>query len=785
MDITEQKRIEEALRASEERCRVLVENANEAIVVAQDGLLKFFNRKALEIMGFSEEELSTKPFMDIVYPEDRAMVALRHSDRLTGREVPPVYPFRILDKKGQVRWVQINAVRIEWEGAPATLNFLTEITEQKHAEEALKESMEKYKILVENSGDILFTLGPDLRITYVNPIVERFTGYTAEESVKQSIAEILTPSSVGVVRDALRRILEAEKSGVRISHERRWELEHFHKDGSTVWGEVTLRPMKDPEGRFAGMIGVTRDITSRKGTEGKLRESERRLELALEGAREGLWDWNILTEKIYFNPQWLETFGYEEQEVISTIASWVGISHPDDLPLVRRALIDHFKGRTTFYEMEHRIRDKVGEWRWIRTRGTVVEKDPRGVAVRMLGTCLDITDYRRAEEKKIRLEAQLRQARKMESLGTLAGGIAHDFNNILAAIVGYAELALMDISRGLPNEERLEQILKSGLRAKKLVQQILSFGRRTDHETKPIQIGAVIKETMKLLRATLPSTIEIIQEVEDRSYTVLADSTQIHQVLMNLCTNAAHAMRERVGVLKVSLKPVCVDENSPAGHAELSPGAYTRLTVSDTGEGMDIETLGRVFEPFFTTKEIGQGTGMGLAMVHGIVKAHGGAITLHSEPGQGSAFHVYLPLLETEEEKAAPGDAEPLPTGTEHILFVDDEETLADIGQQMLERFGYRVTRRTSSLEALEVFKAEPDKFHLVISDQTMPKMTGLDLAKKILSIRPDIPIIICTGYSSQISAQKAEAMGVKRVLLKPLVVRETASAIREVLDKK
>ena len=401
----------------------------------------------------------------------------------------------------------------------------------------------------------------------------------------------------------------------------------------------------------------------------------------------------------------------------------------------------------------------------------------------MISTVQDVTERKRAEEERLRLESQLRQAHKMEAIGTLAGGIAHDFNNILAAIVGYTELVLDDIPEGLPVKDNLEQILQSGLRAKKLVQQILSFSRRSDQERKPVQIGSVIEETMKLLRASLPTTIEIVQEVEAGQGSVSADPTQIHQLLMNLCTNAAHAMRERGGVLKIQLKRVDLDENSAAGYAELSPGAYNDLSVTDTGEGMDRDTVERIFEPFFTTKETGQGTGMGLAVVHGIVKAHGGAITVYSEPGHGSTFHVYLPLMETNEEEEAPIEPEPLPTGREHILLVDDEKTLADIGRQMLERLGYQVTPRTSSLEALEVFKAQPNGFDLVITDQTMPKLTGVDLTKEMLSIRSDIPIIICTGFNAQISTQRAEEIGVKRLLMKPLVVREVATAIREVLD--
>ncbi len=411
-------------------------------------------------------------------------------------------------------------------------------------------------------------------------------------------------------------------------------------------------------------------------------------------------------------------------------------------------------------------------------------RNDSGEVTSLLGISEDITERRRAEEEKTRLEAQLRQAQKMEAIGTLAGGIAHDFNNILAAIMGYAELALMDVARGPTNKECLEQIVKSGLRAKDLVQQILNFSRHSEPEKKSINPAQVVAETLKLLKATLPATIEIIQDLEEGSDNVLADATQLHQLLMNLCTNAAHAMEDRGGTLKIGLRRVDLDGQSIAGHAELNLGAYFELTVSDTGQGMGRETMDRIFDPFFTTKETGRGTGMGLAVAHGIVKAHGGAITVTSVPGEGSEFRVYLPVMGTKPEKDDGVDMGSAPRGTEHILLVDDERNLVHLGEQTLTLFGYRVTARTSSVEALEAFKADPDAFDLVVTDQTMPRMTGLDLTKEIHRIRPDLPVIICTGYSSRISPEIVREAGIKRVLMKPLTAREIMEAVRQTLDE-
>ncbi len=383
-----------------------------------------------------------------------------------------------------------------------------------------------------------------------------------------------------------------------------------------------------------------------------------------------------------------------------------------------------------------------------------------------------------------RLEAQLRQLQKMESIGTLAGGIAHDFNNILTAIIGYTELAQGEIDPGHPAGRKLKEVFKAGRRARDLVRQILTFSRISEESKAPVIIGPIIKEGLKLLRASLPTTIDIKADVAVGSEAVMADPTQIHQVLMNLCTNAAQAMRQRGGALEVSLKPVELDEDAAARYVELRPGRYERLIVSDSGEGMDQATLSRIFDPFFTTKKRGEGTGLGLSVVHGIVKSHGGAIGAYSEKGKGSTFQVYLPLLADRVEDEEVIEAAPVVGGRERILFVDDEAVLAELGQKMLERLGYEVTALTSSLEALRLFRTDSEAFDLVITDYTMPHLTGAELAGEILKIRPRTPIIMCTGFSERITAQKAEALGLKRFLMKPLVTRQLAEAVREVLDE-
>ncbi|MBU1154496.1 MAG: PAS domain S-box protein [Proteobacteria bacterium] len=390
-----------------------------------------------------------------------------------------------------------------------------------------------------------------------------------------------------------------------------------------------------------------------------------------------------------------------------------------------------------------------------------------------------------AEREKSRLAEQLRQSQKMEAVGTLAGGIAHDFNNILAAMMGYTELALDDLEGTGPVVEKLCQVLIAGNRAAELVRQILHFSRIGEQEDRPLALSPLIRESLKLLRASLPATIEIQMDLPESGCQVLADPVHIHQIIMNLCTNAAQAMAEAGGVLAIELSTVNMDEDTVKTFATLKAGKYHKLTVSDNGIGMTKGVVDRVFEPFFTTKETGKGTGMGMAVVHGIVREHGGDISIYSEPGQGTTVNVYLPVLETELVTDETEIHLPVVGGTERILLVDDEKALAEIGLRALKYLGYAVTAFTSSREALERFRAGPDDFDLVITDYTMPEMTGAKLSQKILALRPDTPIIICTGFSQQLDDEKAKALGIRKLLMKPLSRGTLARAVREALDGK
>jgi signal transduction histidine kinase/CheY-like chemotaxis protein len=390
----------------------------------------------------------------------------------------------------------------------------------------------------------------------------------------------------------------------------------------------------------------------------------------------------------------------------------------------------------------------------------------------------DITDFKRMEE-------ELRQSHKMESIGTLAGGIAHDFNNILSIILGNTELGLTDTPDGGPGKTNLQEIKTACLRAKEVVSQLLNFSRKTELTREPQNLSLLIEESVKLLRSSFPSNIRIIEKISRTSNLVLADATQIHQVIINLCTNAAQAMSEKGGKLEIHLKDINLETKRGGKFRRLIPGIYQELMIKDTGTGIDPKIYNKIFDPYFTTKEFGKGTGMGLAVVHGIIKNHNGSFFVDSLPGKGTSFSVFFPAVEKYETPARPAPPKKImPKGSERILFVDDEKPIVEMTSEILQRLGYRVEGRTHPEEAIQEFKANPFSFDLVITDMTMPQTNGIELSKTLKKIRPDLPIIICTGHSSLLDVDMAKKAGISAHATKPVSMTEIATLIRDVLGK-
>jgi len=407
--------------------------------------------------------------------------------------------------------------------------------------------------------------------------------------------------------------------------------------------------------------------------------------------------------------------------------------------------------------------------------------DSTGKLVHIIEYSLDITRRKQAESDKERVETQLRQAQKMEAIGTLAGGIAHDFNNMLGAMIGYANLVLQDVPEDSVAYRNQQEVLIAANRARELVKQILTFGREGEESKKPLKISSITREAVRTFSSSLPENIELRENIEAKSSLIMANVIHIHQILMNLCTNASHAMSQKGGLLEVSLTDIDFESDTTIGNTQIKQGQYVKLKISDTGCGMSHEIMERIFEPFFTTKEVGKGTGMGLSVVHGIVKKCDASIVVQSEVGQGTAFSIFFPRIQTDNEKMPEQKSEGKYKG--RILLVDDEEVMVDVTKQILERLEYKVTGKTSSVEALDLFKAESDKFDLVITDHRMPKMKGTKLAQELLSVKPDIPIILCTGFSEDIGKEEAINMGIKEYLMKPVTNQDLSEAIEKILS--
>ncbi len=556
------------------------------------------------------------------------------------------------------------------------------------------------------------------------------------------------------------------------------ETEHafLTPSGERHWIRSRRQIIYGDDGRAAKYVGTIQDITNRKQAETSLHEQENFLGLVLDSIQDGISvvdrDLKIVrvnrTLREWF-PDLLPLEGRKYSEVFNQLNI-----NCDDCP-VTKTLRD---GNATRQEIP--FRKDSGRPGTLEVFAFPIY-DERHQITGAVEFSRDISAHKRDEEEKRQLESQLRQAQKMEAIGTLAGGIAHDFNNILTIILGYLEISLDELPGNSPARPDLDNIFQAANRAKELVHQILSFSRKSKQELRPIIPQSIIKETVKLLRSTISTTIEIQQNIDQDCPIILADPTQLHQVLLNLATNAIHAMDEK-GILSIGLNKTMFTKEDLRQNPDLAPGSYVGLSVGDTGCGMAPEIVERIFDPFFTTKEIGRGTGMGLAVVHGIVSSHQGLIKLETTPGQGTVFHIYFPAIETGKAEI-PGPAESLPTGHERILVVDDEKMIAALMARILGNLGYRVTYKTGSIETLATFAATPDEFDLVITDQSMPGMSGLELAGKLLVLRPTLPIILCTGFSSKVSEEIAEREGIREIIFKPLEKKKIALAVRQALE--
>ena len=639
--------------------------------------------------------------------------------------------------------------------------------ESQRDHDRLVESEQRFTEIFRNSPvPIMVTALEDGTILDVNQALTDLLGFTREDAVGRKTPQFGAWAGPEDRRGFVDEIL-------RTGRARTIERTIPTKDGRRVTIVVFFNVIElDREKR---LVVTMLDISARKHAEDTLRESEERFRQLVENSNELILEVATNGTVLYASPNHEVITGRRVEEMVGTSA--FANVHPEDLPAVLRK----FQSRDASGLFRNRFGD--GSWHWLEASGRsfrLESGEERGVIVSR-----DVTERIRAEETRKRLEEQLRQAQRLEALGTLAGGIAHDFNNILTAIIAFTDLARMEIDRPSEVLAHLAEVRLAGDRARDLVKQILAFSRKQKHERQATRIQVVVREALKLLRSTLPATIEISARVDEAAPTVLGDPSQIHQVLMNLGTNAGHAMRDRTGRLDVALDVVEADAGMLERVPELTPGRYVRVTVADTGHGMHPETLKRIFEPFFTTKAPGEGTGLGLAVCHGIMRDHDGAITVRSQRGEGTTFELFFPA-QVEETPATQATPVEMPLGRgERILVIDDENPICASMKFILTRLGYVVTTSSDPVAAVEQFRADPGAFDLVLTDLTMPRMTGIDVARTVLELRPGLPVLLASGFSASWTPEAVRALGIQELVAKPVSLPVLAGILRAALDRR
>ena len=766
--------------------RLLMERMGDGVFVAQDRRFVFFNPALVTLLGWSAAELAGLAFEEAIHEESLASCTERYRQWIgDGPEPSPQYDMALRHRQGHAVWVELRASRLDYQGRRSVLGIVRDVGERRRAESALRAATRLAQDTLDGLSAHICVLDDQGTVVAVNRAWGQFGGAQGGDPERSgggiNYLEVCSGSGEGA-EDAARfaQLLRGVLSGERASFEMqypcqtaegpRWFLARVTR-GNTV-------PVR--------VVVSHEDVTAQHDAEAALREGEQRWKFALEGAGDGVWDWDLAAGTVAFSARWLDMLGYAPGELAPVEGSWWGLIHRQDLARVRAEMQAHLEGRSRVFNGELRMRHRDGGWRWFLNRGIVTSRDPEGRPLRMVGSHTDLTERKQAELERTELEIQLREAQKMDAVGTLAGGVAHDFNNVLAGILGNLELARQTLDPVHPAFANLEQIHRASLRARNLVQQILTFSRHQPQRLLSQPLRPVIEEGLQLLRATLPTVVHIEARLAEAPVVVRADATQVQQVLMNLCTNAWHALQGSTGRIEVGLE-VAELAGTKTASGPLS-GRHAHLWVSDDGCGMDPAAVARIFEPFYTTKPVGQGTGLGLSVVHGIVSAHGGAVAVESAPGQGSHFHIYLPLSLA---PAAVGDAssgltrpEAASGAGQRVLYVDDDPLMLITVRALLERDGYSVTPFSEGPAAVAAVQADPQAFDIVISDFNMPGHSGLDVAREVSRLRPDLPLIISSGYLSDELRAHASAAGVRRLLQKENTVEELSGAVHQVLTQ-
>ncbi len=788
-DIDARKRAEEALRLSEERYAMAMTGSDEAHWVwniKTDELYASPQLRRLTGVAIDAKLVTRTHWMAIlpIHPDDAPRLHQATSDHLAARTPRFDVEYRVIDRETQaVRWLHTRGQCFrDAQGQPERMAGSTvEVTPRKRAEEALRESEAQKALAVAGSNDGILYWDIVRDQMYSSPRAMHIAGIESDRSTRSRaewLAELkLHPDDAQRHADDMRVNLEGE---VQV---REAEYRVMQVDGSFRWVQVRGIVMRDEAGRPVRWGGSISDIDARKRAEQALRESEQRYQLAVAGSNQGLWDWDLQTDTVFFSARAQQLIGDTPGQALRPRREWLQRweFHPEDLARVHQALADYLHSTAKLWEVEYRLRHGSGQWHWYRDRGVAL-RDAAGRPYRMAGSLEDITDRKLAQAEREQLEGQLRQAQKLEAIGTLAGGIAHDFNNILAAILGYGEMAQRNAAEGTALRRHIDAALSAAMRAKSLVERILAFSRSGMGERVPVHVQSVVEEALEQISASLPPGISLERDLAAGHAAVFGDPTQVHQVVLNLCANAVQAMPQG-GILAVSVRNERFEQARVCTTSCLEPGAYLCLAVRDSGVGIAPRVLERIFDPFFTTKEIGVGTGLGLSLVHGIVTDLGGGIDVQSQLGSGTTLTVYLPWSSCV-APAMPVEQVVAQGAGQTVLLVDDERALVALGEEMMAQLGYEPVGFASSTAALESLRATPGRFDVVLTDEAMPEMTGSELAREIRKIRPDIPIVLMSGYVTPALTARAQELGIVEVLPKPLVQGDIARGLASALQR-
>ncbi len=740
----------------------LVENSLVGVYLIQGGKFVFVNPRLAEIFGYSREELIGKEVIEVVAPESREKVRENIRRRLEGEIDSLHYKFNAQKKDGTQIFVEVYGNRTEYDRTPAIHGTLIDITERLQTHLLLKESEERYRKLVETLPDGI-AVHQDGYVLYVNPAALKFLGYeNADEVIGRPILDFIHPDYHNMVKRRVQNLAElAERVPIV-------EEKFLRSDGTAFDVEVGGFPIQ--YGNQTAMMAVFTDITERKKTERALLDSEAKYRSLFEESQDVIYISSGDGRLLDINPAGVKMFGYQtKEELLSIDIAETLYVNPHD----RQRTLELLNKYDKIKDFELELRRKDGKRITVMETSTVI-RDEKGEIAGYRGILRDVT-----ERKK--LEQQLFQAQKMESIGTLAGGIAHDFNNILGGILGYASFIKMKMQKSEPYYKYINVIERSAERAAELTSQLLAFSRGGNYKLEPVDLNEVVEETLAIVESTFDKSIEIRKELSADLPPVEADATQLQQAVMNLCVNARDAMPAG-GLLTVKTDLKHLDSNYFSFQAAGAEGNFLELTIADNGCGMDSETLEKIYEPFFTTKEKGKGTGLGMSMVYGVIKSHGGFISADSAPGEGTIFHVFLPVSKKKYQQRL--SKEIIPTsGHEVILVVEDEEPLRTMISEALDSFGYEVLLAADGLEGLEKFKANRQRVDLVFLDMVMPRMGGFELFQKLKALDPAVRVLLTTGYSDSQKAQEVLSAGALGLINKPYQIPELLAKLREIFD--